>query len=452
MAHSLEEPWHLHDLDAWQDPDLVALASRTVAHLSIEFLQTNGVKPHVVFNLKANATLQQPNPEYKGVRLSMEWHSEDEFETGTFEIDPLPYVVSSRSARGAFDFPLLKKNLTIRDWCQIIRGRYQGLPPQHTSDLTRFRFVVAPSDKMDGCRDFICQTFMRLYDFKVVQGHGGGLGVETSYENFNLVPRHPELRTGDHYWFFDIIDKNFVSVSQDPRNQKVRISPMPMHKGTFQDRNFRRIETFVVDAQHSYRLNYVTPGGGPGGSAGNGGGGHGGGGNGGGGNGGGGNGGGNGGGGNGGGGNGGAGGPGKPGQPGQPPAGGSNTGAGRGEAGPTGPTGGLPGNQLGHGSREQNAPAKTKPGVGLAPTGTRPPATLPERTKVSSAPGPTKTAAPTKDPALKAAVKKDTAVKTPVKKDTAVKTPVKKDTAVKTPVKKDTAVKTTALKTTAKKL
>lgn len=155
MAHSLEQPWHLHDLDAWQDPDLVALASRTVAHLSIEFLQTNGVKPHVVFNLKANATLQQPDPEYKGVRLSMEWHSEDEFETGRFEIDPLPYADSSRSARGAFDFPLLKKNLTIRDWCQIIRGRYQGLPPQHTSDLTRFRFVVAPSDKMDGCRDFM---------------------------------------------------------------------------------------------------------------------------------------------------------------------------------------------------------------------------------------------------------------------------------------------------------
>lgn len=85
----------------------------------------------------------------------MEWYGNDELETGTFKIAALPYFESSRSARGAFDFPLLNQNLTIKDWCEIFRGRYQGLPAQHTSNLTRFRSVVSPEDKMDGCRDFM---------------------------------------------------------------------------------------------------------------------------------------------------------------------------------------------------------------------------------------------------------------------------------------------------------
>ncbi|ROV92462.1 hypothetical protein VSDG_06671 [Cytospora chrysosperma] len=169
--------WGLNHLDAWVDPTLIALASRTVAHVSIEFLETNGVKPHVVYNLKVNAMPQQSDLRYKGVRLSME----------------------------------------------------------------------------------CCQSFMRLYDFRVVQGHGGGLGVESSYENFDLIPRHTELGTGDDYWFFDIIDKNFVRI-RIGNVMKIRINPMPMHRGIFQDQNLTRMETFGVNAQHSFRLNYVARG------------------------------------------------------------------------------------------------------------------------------------------------------------------------------------------------
>lgn len=147
--------WKLHDLDTWRDPALIALASRNIAHLSVEFLHTNGVKPHVVFNLKPNALPRPPASNYKGVRLLMEWYGYDELDTGTFDIRPLPYINSSMSAIGAFEFPLWNKNITIRDWCQILRGRYQGLPARHTSDLTCFRFAVSPSGKMDGCRDFM---------------------------------------------------------------------------------------------------------------------------------------------------------------------------------------------------------------------------------------------------------------------------------------------------------
>lgn len=84
----------------------------------------------------------------------MEWTS-DEHDSGEFQIRALPYIESSRKAYAAFDFQLHNGNLTIRDWCNIIRGRYPGLPPAHTSDLTRFRFVEAPGGKMDGCRDFM---------------------------------------------------------------------------------------------------------------------------------------------------------------------------------------------------------------------------------------------------------------------------------------------------------
>lgn len=158
MASNLSDPtrWTLRDLDEGRDSTLLNLVERTVAHISVEFLFVNGVKPHVVFNLAANPTVQDPDPLYAGVRLSMEWFGYDDLESGIFFIMPLEYLESSRSAHGAFDFPLLKRNLTIKSWCQILRGTYRGLPTPHTSDLTRFRFVVVPSTgNMDGCRDFM---------------------------------------------------------------------------------------------------------------------------------------------------------------------------------------------------------------------------------------------------------------------------------------------------------
>lgn len=126
---------------------------------------------------------------------------------------------------------------------------------------------------------------MRLYDLKLVQGHGDGLGVGSSFVNFSLIPRHPELGTGDHYWFFDIIDKNFVKLNPGTENEKIRISPMPMHRGIFKPGsgpNVTRREVFVANGR-SYPLNYVAigqpqppPGNGPGGPSGPGGGGNGG--------------------------------------------------------------------------------------------------------------------------------------------------------------------------------
>ena len=135
----------------------MALVVRTVVKCSVEFLHTNGIKPHVVFNLKAMATQQDPNPYYKGVRLSMEWEADD-LNTGTFQIKPLPYIESSRQAHGAFDFTVRETRRTVYDWIQVIRGRSQLFTPQQASfrsDLTAFRFVETSSDSMDGCRDFM---------------------------------------------------------------------------------------------------------------------------------------------------------------------------------------------------------------------------------------------------------------------------------------------------------
>lgn len=159
-------PWGLPQLDALRDPELRAVVQRNVEQLQVEFLMTNSLKPHVVFNLKlAPPPDNRPDDNIKAVRMSMEWYGDDNVETGYFEIKGLNYLSSARLARGAFDFTVLKKNLRVWNWYQIIRGRYQGLPAEHQSDLTQFRFIPVEvlgddgkptGDRLlDGCRDFM---------------------------------------------------------------------------------------------------------------------------------------------------------------------------------------------------------------------------------------------------------------------------------------------------------
>lgn len=88
----------------------------------------------------------------------MEWIQFDDVDTGTFQIKPLAYYDSARAARGAFDFPIIQKHLTVGNWIEIFRGTYRipNLPDKHKTDLTQFRFVVAPSNgKIDDCRDWM---------------------------------------------------------------------------------------------------------------------------------------------------------------------------------------------------------------------------------------------------------------------------------------------------------
>lgn len=89
-------------------------------------------------------------------------HQDNAANDGIFYLITLPYAESSHSAHAAFIFPVLNTNYTVRDWCDIIRGRFQqrpGLSPllvDQTSDLTAFRFVRASrTRKVDGCRDFM---------------------------------------------------------------------------------------------------------------------------------------------------------------------------------------------------------------------------------------------------------------------------------------------------------
>lgn len=188
-----------------------------------------------------------------------------------------------------------------------------------------------------------CQSFIRLYDLKIVEGHGNGLGTGLPFTNFKeMVPDHPELHTDIDFWFFDIIDKNFVR-----SNRGTIINPVPMHRGRFGP-GVTRIEVFTAsftvgtrEYTRQYRLNYEpqvplapAPQAGRGGGAhGNGG--------------------------NGSGIGGGSTSQGRPGQPGHQPGGSSsNTGAGDGGAGWTGATGGSQGNQLGRDASQLPDPAK----------------------------------------------------------------------------------------------
>lgn len=138
------------------DPALADVAERKVVRLSVEFLITGSVKPHLCFNL----TLEEPDgriPDYGAVRMSMEWLGTD-YDNGDFEVHTLPFIGSSLKATAAFDFPLLKKNLKARDYWQIFQGRSAHCTqPAFQSDLTDFDFVYAREneDAVDGCRDWV---------------------------------------------------------------------------------------------------------------------------------------------------------------------------------------------------------------------------------------------------------------------------------------------------------
>ncbi|KAK7735411.1 hypothetical protein SLS63_003881 [Diaporthe eres] len=307
------------------DRQFAPFAERTVPHLSVEFLRTGGPKPHVVFNLKLNPPRGQLDPDYKAARVSMEWdggHSNN----SDYRVTLLPYIGSSFKATAAFDFPVLNKTLKLKEWLKILEGRSTLCTDQHQTNLSNFDFRYARENPgaVDGCRDWV-------------------------FENFAMIPRHPELNSGNKYWFFDIIDKNFVKVHPTDPNSRIRISVLVMNRGRFMDRRnpYTQIEVFTVlnlPNRPQYRINYNSetppPSRGPGGPDGPGG----------------------------------SGGPGGPGGPGGKPPGGrpsggkppgsqppSSTGGGRGP-GTTGPTGGAPsGNQLGHGG--PTAPLTSRPKV-----------------------------------------------------------------------------------------
>lgn len=258
-----------------------------------------------------------------------------------------------------------------------------------------------------------CQCFLGAYHLRIVQGYSNSLTAKTGGTQIigfhEYIPLRPELGTPNSFWFFDIIDKNFKSGSNNT-GTTFTVVPTPMHRGVFLDPRFRRIETF--GAMHYFPLNYDNQpaaqnpagnngqGGAPGGAGGS---------------------------------------PqGGPGQPGVPPSNssgsgsGSSSGAGRG--GPTGgPTGGPPGNQLGTGA-VGGKPTPTNPGMGLAPVekiGTQTGAPLTSRPKIpDTVTAPPATTTQTRPPSAQTATA--TKVSPAVEATQTKTTPAVKDAQTKT--------------------
>ena len=61
---------HLHEPFP---PALAKVSERSIERLSVEFLETGGSKPHVVFHLTISDRRGLHPPEYKGVRIEMDW-------------------------------------------------------------------------------------------------------------------------------------------------------------------------------------------------------------------------------------------------------------------------------------------------------------------------------------------------------------------------------------------
>lgn len=156
----MSKPWQnifdLDDLDSQEYPALNTFVRTYAQHVTVEFLQQGGAKPHVVFHVNSDRpTAVDRTTVFKGCILGMDYTGPG-YE-GTFTIKLIPYSESSHSAHAAFQFPLNTVGSTILDWINIFRGRYHGLPPQHAGDLTSYDFVQPHPTvaDLDGCRDFM---------------------------------------------------------------------------------------------------------------------------------------------------------------------------------------------------------------------------------------------------------------------------------------------------------
>ncbi|KAF8848918.1 hypothetical protein BDZ45DRAFT_753323 [Acephala macrosclerotiorum] len=214
---------HEYSVDAIdsRDPVLEQVMQARAQHLTVEFLQQGGVKPHVIFKLNFAAPVQVDRRlRFTGCRLSMEYLGDNGGLGGEFQIKLVGYNDATLSAHAAFQFDISQRPLQISEYIELFRGRIGN----NRGDLTRFNFVQATtmSNALDGCRDFI------LHENRLVTWEANGV------VKGNFRPGSPLS-----YLFHDLIGNNYETEGNLP----TRIAPLPLYRGTFLD-GLQRIENY----------------------------------------------------------------------------------------------------------------------------------------------------------------------------------------------------------------
>jgi hypothetical protein len=140
------------DIDR-RNPELQDVMRATARHLTVEFLQQGGPKPHVIFKINFDSLIQIDRLSYSGCRLGMEYVGGNGGLGGEFQIKLINYVDATIAAHAAFQFDISQApQQPLSEYINLFRGRTGTTG----GDLTRFNFVEATAaGALDGCRDFM---------------------------------------------------------------------------------------------------------------------------------------------------------------------------------------------------------------------------------------------------------------------------------------------------------
>lgn len=148
-------------------PALHQVVDRQISRFTIEFLDTDVLKPHVVFRFFFEEPVrspQNPNELFASIRLSMEPYQAGEGEheqpgpgAGQIHLHG-NYDSRSKRATAAFEFPIAKGR-TLSMIVSVLGGQWtvKDLPERMQSSLFVFHFVwviqSSAEELADGCRD-----------------------------------------------------------------------------------------------------------------------------------------------------------------------------------------------------------------------------------------------------------------------------------------------------------
>ncbi|KAB5545920.1 hypothetical protein GE09DRAFT_1224867 [Coniochaeta sp. 2T2.1] len=211
----------------------------------LEFLHTNGVKPHVMFKLNFAQEVYGIARTFRSARLSMEeWQGPRGQGAGACQVKLCSYYDRTNKATAGFQYEVLKMR-TLRDFVEVVKGMHRelearGLPGSNRSDLTKFAFVDIES-LWDGCRDWVAQSF---YRFNALGWVGWSvIGIVGAGEERLLANqmRGTAQINWDRVAFHDIIGKQYGRGPEGDKN--VYYSVLLLERGTFHSSRFVRSYT-----------------------------------------------------------------------------------------------------------------------------------------------------------------------------------------------------------------
>jgi hypothetical protein len=128
--------YHLDHVDNG-DPVMQQVMRATVQQLTVEFLDQDALKPHVIFKVNFTEPVVHERSTFRGCRLSMEYVGGRDSYFGGFKIKPINYNAATQVAQAAFQFQISPDPRQVGDYIRLFRGEIGN----NSGDLTEFDFV-----------------------------------------------------------------------------------------------------------------------------------------------------------------------------------------------------------------------------------------------------------------------------------------------------------------------